>query len=936
MRKTIFTLGLMLAAALSLTNCTKNEEANFTPEVKVPFELFANLESRTTNDGMSTKWANGDQINVFHAVAGTPDYVNDTPFVEADNTGTPFVTDGTGTFKGTLAEELDQTKAYDWYALYPYKSYITTPAEQTEGYVYIGSKSNEVQTQNGNDSMAHIAGKNYPLVGVVKNVPASEKPAITMSHISSLVEFNVTNKLTEDITVTSIALTALEHIVGTYYIDFTGEKIDYTPGPFTSQTATLNVSNGTAIKPGESAKFYMAIKPTEFDGDNILITVNAKTANGTGTMEIEKEVETAFYAGKMKTLKIGFNAEIEEAAPEVWSLLTSPTQITNGTYVFVAKQKNGTTISYLPNTTASAKNVLQVNTTLFDLTTSVLESIVVPADARWTLESTGTDGQYYITNPDGNYLYATNSNNGMVVGDTEDSWTIATHSNNANAFTLKDKTNSRYLTLYSTTNWRCYTSPYDYDSTKDQNGEIYIYYCGKLAAVPSIIANNISDVPAEGVEDATTAFSAQNLTEDIVVTCDGDVVTDAAIIESTITYSVSENTTSAAREGWIQLAANGVVTKITVSQKGATQTVTINQVTSAGNYVVTGTVVAVGNQAYIIGDNTGVMMVYHSNSGRTVGENITISGAVTIYKSGTSFGTPQFTNAATVTVNSEGNTWSYNPTVLDSAGVGAMLNETLAQEVQIAGKYVVSGNYVNIEIDGTTTQGSIKYVDNSLYASFSGKNVIVKGYFVGVSSGKYVNILPYSIVEDESVTPEPEPEPTPDPEDPTPGTGGGTDDFATIDANTSYGTYKTTAGWNCVNCCVLRGGTSNSNPNFTMFGETTTHAICMNGKTSAVGKITSPILTAGCGTLEFNYGIPYSDSKIKFKVEIMQNGAVVKTFTVDKTSVTKFTVYSHKEEAVNVAGDFQIVFTNLCPSSNSSSNKDRTAIWNVKWTGYNN
>ena len=50
MRKTIFTLGLMLAAALSLTNCTKNEEANFTPEVKTPFELYANLESRTTNE----------------------------------------------------------------------------------------------------------------------------------------------------------------------------------------------------------------------------------------------------------------------------------------------------------------------------------------------------------------------------------------------------------------------------------------------------------------------------------------------------------------------------------------------------------------------------------------------------------------------------------------------------------------------------------------------------------------------------------------------------------------------------------------------------------------------------------------------------------------------------------------------------------------------
>ena len=298
MRKTIFTLGLMLAAALSLTSCSKNEEVNFTPELKPSFELFANLESRTTNDGMSTKWAAGDAINVFHAEATTDTYVSDGSFTTED---------ATGLFTGTLAGELT-AEAYDWYAIYPYVELVTTPANTTNGYVYIGGRSDTPQVQNGNNSTAHIAGKNYPLVGVAKAVAASEKPAITMSHISSLVEFNVTNKLIEDITVTSIALRALEDIVGTYYIDFTGEKIDYTPGDHVSQTATLNVSNGAAIKPGESAKFYMAIKPTEFDGDNILITINASTANGKGVMEIEKEVETAFYAGKMKTLTVNVNA----------------------------------------------------------------------------------------------------------------------------------------------------------------------------------------------------------------------------------------------------------------------------------------------------------------------------------------------------------------------------------------------------------------------------------------------------------------------------------------------------------------------------------------------------------------------------------------------------------------------------------------------------
>lgn len=313
MRKTIFTLGLMLAAALSLTSCSKNEEVNFAPEVKTPFELYANLESRTTNDGMETKWADGDQINVFHAVAGTAEYVHDTPYDEVAKSGNPFVTDATGLFKGTLTQELDQTKSYDWYALYPYKSYITTPAEQTEGYVYIGSKSNEVQTQNGNDSMAHIAGKNYPLVGVVKGVAASEKPAITMSHISSLVEFNVTNTLDEDITVTAIRLTSVEDIIGSYYINFAGDDVKYqNHTEYWSATATLEVKNGTPIKKGESAKFYMAIKPHSVDDDFLKVEVDATAATGNGTFSKSySNVTTSFVAGKIKTIKVNFDAEIE-------------------------------------------------------------------------------------------------------------------------------------------------------------------------------------------------------------------------------------------------------------------------------------------------------------------------------------------------------------------------------------------------------------------------------------------------------------------------------------------------------------------------------------------------------------------------------------------------------------------------------------------------
>ena len=162
--------------------------------------------------------------------------------------------------------------------------------------------------------------------------------------------------------------------------------------------------------------------------------------------------------------------------------------------------------------------------------------------------------------------------------------------------------------------------------------------------------------------------------------------------------------------------------------------------------------------------------------------------------------------------------------------------------------------------------------------------------------------------------------------------GGGSDDFNTISStNTSYVSGKTTAGWNYANCAIFKGGTTDSSPVFKMIGDASDRALCMNGKTSAVGKITSPTLNGGCGTLTFDYGLPFSDTKIKFRVDIVQNGATVKTFTINNASATKLTKYSH-EEVVDVAGEFQIVFTNLSPS-NSTSNKDRTAIWNVVWTG---
>ena len=203
------------------------------------------------------------------------------------------------------------------------------------------------------------------------------------------------------------------------------------------------------------------------------------------------------------------------------------------------------------------------------------------------------------------------------------------------------------------------------------------------------------------------------------------------------------------------------------------ETTTIGDITTAGNYKTEGTVVARGKMAYIIADNTGAMMVYHKDNERTVGEKISISGEVTIYNAQS---TPQFSASATVEVLSSDNKWTYNPTKIDGAAMDALLSASpVCKEIEFEGNLVVDGNYVNVTIPGASTAiGSVKYIDNSTISQFNGKDVVVKGYFVGTSSSKFVNVLPYSIEEaGGSTDPEPDPDMTP------------------IGEITTEGTYKT-------------------------------------------------------------------------------------------------------------------------------------------------
>lgn len=312
MKKLSLFLGMALAASLSLTNCTEKIEGPIAPATPagIPFEISADISTKTTNDGLETKWAEGDAINLFHAEAGATEYVSDNDFT-LDATRV-------GVFTGNLTGELDASKSYDWYAIYPYNNKVTTPAARESGWLLLGQTTSGTfsTTQTGNDSKAHLCGAALPLYGVAKGLASDIKPEIAMNNLASVVAVKVKNTTTEPLVVKSVSFTSTENIVGTYYIDFTGENVVYTGSgdKYVSATASLTVNDGEAIAANSEATFYIPIKPHSVKtGSTLKISVNGYEK----PLTLPKDV--TFTAGKIKTLAFNYNKVVVDYVTIPWT-----------------------------------------------------------------------------------------------------------------------------------------------------------------------------------------------------------------------------------------------------------------------------------------------------------------------------------------------------------------------------------------------------------------------------------------------------------------------------------------------------------------------------------------------------------------------------------------------------------------------------------------
>lgn len=526
----IFTLAL--TSVLAIAGCTEQLGDN-SSEINggVPFSFSAShSDSKTSIEGLQTVWDEDDNVNLFHAEAGSTSYVNDNAFVITSQNLS------TNTFTGTLAAAIEEGKAYDWYVFYPYSEYNKTPAgtaKENSAYITIGGIS---QIQKGNNSLAHLSGKSCPLFGVAKSVPASSKLSLTMKHLTSIVEIKVTNNSGAPVKVNSVAFTASADIVGTYYVNYSNpENVIYasTGDSYVSETASLSVNSGEEIANGATATFYIAIKPfTAPDGSELKVSVNGDEQIYPITGDV------TFNPGKIKTVKYSIDLPAsDEPYPYSESFaadmgkfsindVSLPSELT---YVWIFDSQYGMKASARKSNTNYASESWLISPVI-DMSKAVKPELSFENVARYGSNSNHT---LWAREKDGEWAQLTISNYG-----SGKDWTFVKNTIDVSAYA--GKTLQFAFKYVSTTSgagtweiknikleegavlesisWSGYTSNYTVGSTFKADGIVTATYSdGSTANVTSAASFSTPDMSTAGTKTVTVTYQGKTTTGTITV-----------------------------------------------------------------------------------------------------------------------------------------------------------------------------------------------------------------------------------------------------------------------------------------------------------------------------------------------------------------------------------------------------------------------------------
>ena len=279
-------------------------------------------------------------------------------------------------------------------------------------------------------------------------------------------------------------------------------------------TVTATLSNGVTEDVTELA---------EFSGYDM-------SATGTQTV-------TVAYEGKTATYEITINAKQDSGDASTEWVATSFADLKAGDQVVIVATK-GTSTYALANdngTSAAPEAVTGITYSNNKLTAEPAARII------WYVGVSGNDRIFYADAGQTKWLYCTNANNGIRVGDTNSAKTFAWESDY-----MKHNGTSRYVGVYvDNPDWRCYTN-----TTGNIAGQTFLFFVKKDGSsggeTPSLSSRNLAFSAATATATVGEAFTAPVLSG----------VTDG------VTYSSSNTAVATVDEstGAVTIVAAGTTT----------------------------------------------------------------------------------------------------------------------------------------------------------------------------------------------------------------------------------------------------------------------------------------------------------------------------------------------------------------------------------------
>lgn len=157
-------------------------------------------------------------------------------------------------------------------------------------------------------------------------------------------------------------------------------------------------------------------------------------------------------------------------------------------------------------------------------------------------------------------------------------------------------------------------------------------------------------------------------------------------------------------------------------------------------------------QALVVGANTqGVILgqdgdsyiyaYYGAEHGLAVGDLVNVSGTTTTYN-----GLLQFAKGCTLEKTGTAKVTYPTPETFTATEIDAYMSAPVIKYVQYDGTVLKSGNYVNVEIDGTSNIGSLNYMTTEFIEKYDHHNVTIKGWLFG-SYKTYLYTCPVEVTD---------------------------------------------------------------------------------------------------------------------------------------------------------------------------------------------